>query len=453
MSVNRKLFIAMASFIVAVSLVFILITHVVVRESLGVITEMSKGEDIDGLSRDFVRYYIENGQSWEGIAKFEPSIDSAEKDLFVSYVITSKARKVLAAGGSAEEKLIMNLGIERSLQMDAATIGYLHYYDPEVANLSKLRIGIPTSVTFLLSTSLIVFIPVALLVAYWISRRFTAPLRQLVPAIDRIGNGEYGTQVQISSKDEYGKVAAAVNSMSSQLQHAEEIRRNLVADVSHELRTPLTVIQGKLDFLQQDGRLIAPEELLTLQDELIRFTRLVDDLHQLSLAEARKLTFEYKQTDVLALMKRTVDRALPGAQDKDIEIVLECEAPDSIIPVDPNRMSQVFLNLLVNAVRYTAFGGSINILLKDERDPSAKASSEKNMLCISITDNGSGIAPEHLPFLFNRFYRTDEARTRNSGGMGLGLAIAQEFILIHNGTIQVESNLGIGTTFTVRLPY
>ncbi|BCU81926.1 hypothetical protein JIR001_17090 [Polycladomyces abyssicola] len=243
--------------------------------------------------------------------------------------------------------------------MGGETVAFLYYYDPEVAYISRLRTGILDSVTFLLLAGATVFILLSLLIAYWLSKRLTAPLRMLIPAIDRLGKGEFGIQAPVVTKDEYGKVAKAFNEMSEQLQLAENVRRNLVADVAHELRTPLTIIRGKLDLVQQSGRPIEPESLLPLQDELIRLTRLVDDLHQLSLAEAKKLPLEGKPMHIPALLRRIIDRINPDAERKGIEITLTCSTDTPTIHVDPNRMTQVFLNLIVNAVRYTPSGGTV----------------------------------------------------------------------------------------------
>ncbi|MDF2964103.1 MAG: Sensory transduction histidine kinase [Paenibacillus sp.] len=410
MNVSRKLFIAMASFIVAMSLVFVLVTHLVIRESLEVIVEKSRGEEIEVLSRELIGYYQKNGGSWEGVQPFDvPQSGIRNNSEEASFLLLTMDQNRIMAKGTANEKLVKNLGIERNIRMDGKTIAILYYYDPEVANLSKLRIGIPVSVTFLLSVSAIVFILISIWIAYWISKRITAPLRKLIPAIDRLGQGEFGIQAPVLTKDEYGKVAVAFNGMSKQLQVSEEVRRNLVADVAHELRTPLTIIRGKLDLVQQGGRSIEPESLLPLQDELIRLTRLVDDLHLLSLAEAKKLPYERKLTDISDLLNRIIDHVASDAGHKDIALMFKSDTDHTAIPLDPNQMTQVFLNLLVNAIRYTPSGGSVNITVEEESSA---------MLRITVADNGPGIDPEHLPYLFNRFYRTDEARARNTGNSG-----------------------------------
>lgn len=317
--------------------------------------------------------------------------------------------------------------------------GILRYTDRDIA-----PIAVASSVTFLLLIGGFLLAGMALLIAYLVSRSITAPLRQLIPAIERLGRGEYGVQVPVLSQDEYGTVAQAFNTMSAQLRSNEEARRKLTADVAHELRTPLTIIRGKLDLIQQSGKPIQPETLLPIQDELIRLTQLVEDLQQLSLAEARRLPMNFSTEPVLPLLQRVADRLSYDAADKRITLSVSCDSSIPPVWMDANRMTQVLLNLVSNAIRYTPEGGSVKL--------HAGVLPEHGMLQISIIDTGIGISPEHLPSLFDRFYRTDEARNRNSGGMGLGLAIAKQLVLNHDGDIQVESFPGQGTAFHVRLP-
>jgi len=457
MSKQRKIFLAMAAFIVAMSVTFIALTHLVVRESFQAIVEDAKGKEIDDLAFELIRYYRDNGESWGG--KNAPAGPLAELPAPASanagYVLFDREGREVAVIGGISKPIAMALGFERSLRDGGASIGELHYYDPEVANLSKLRQGIPISILLLLIVAAVVFILISLLVAYWIARKLTAPLRHLIPAIKRVGGGEYGIGVPVTTKDEFGIVAESFNAMSAELRRTEEVRRSLVADVAHELRTPLTIVQGKLDLLQQGGDAVEPEQLLPLQDELIRLTRLVDDLHQLSLAEARKLPIDPQPTDMKALLERLIERVSFAAEDKRIRIGLAAAESSAKADVDPNRMSQVFMNLLMNAIRYTPEGGSIQVTVETGQrsaEPDAGAFPAQGMLRIVVRDTGPGIAPEHLPHLFNRFYRTDESRDRSHGGMGLGLAIAQAFVLAHGGTIAAESELGKGAAFIVQLP-
>lgn len=446
MSVGRKIFIVLSSFIIGFSTVFVFLTYVVIRDSMDAMLQTSREEELDTLQERLLGYYVKNGHTFRAVQDQAWLADNPRSaDRLESILLTSREQKTLLHEGEAVEKQIKRLGVKRTLHVEGKPVAELYYYDTDVANLTKLRIGTPTSIIILLGGGTVLFVLLSLGAAYWISRRLTAPLRKLVPAIERLGQGEYGVQAPVTSEDEYGRVAAAFNGMSSRLEQSELVRRNLVADVAHELRTPLTIVRGKLDLLQQSRQPIQPELLLPIQDELIRLTRLVGDLHQLSLAEAKQLPLVRKPTDMLDLLGQIQERIEPDADAKNLTLRLTSATEHTSVPVDPSRITQVFLNLFINAVRYTPPGGLVHTTIQEE--PAS------GMLRIDIRDTGPGIEEEHLPYLFDRFYRTDGARARHQGGMGLGLAIAKEFIVSHGGTIQAQSQQGQGATFTVRLPY
>lgn len=447
MTVSRKIFVAIASFVVSLAIIFVLLTQLIIQQSFETMAEKNRREALDAISEQVVQAYGQNG-SWEGFQGIV--LDDAKwrnyKD--ASLIVLSNDREQVYAEGTAVPRMIKNLGLKGNLYWEGRKIGRLVYYDAEIADMSKLRIGIPTSVALLLSFFAVLFVLISLLAAYWIAKRITAPLHRLIPAIDRLGRGELGVQAPVLSKDEYGKVALAFNAMSDQLRRTEETRRHLVADVAHELRTPLTIVRGKLDGLQQAGASIPPESLLPLQDELIRLSRLVDDLQLLSLAEAGKLPLEKKTINMTGLVHRVIDHVKPDAEEKNIILSLEMETDVKLIAVDPNRMTQVLLNLLINAIRYTPPWGLVKATIHELPSPAG----EKAKLRITISDSGVGMTPEQLARIFDRFYRTDEARSREGGGTGLGLAIARELVLAHGGTLKADSEPGQGSVFVIELP-
>jgi two-component system sensor histidine kinase BaeS len=446
MKVHHKLFITLTIFIIVMSSIFTWLTYLVVREAIQEVARDARGEEMDALSETILQHYQDHGQSWTGIEELDllAQIDTGQS---TSILITSAQDQVLLHAGDEIELLIRRLGLHQTLTWNREPIGHLYYYDPEVSYMSKLRIGIPLSVLTLLVMGTIIFIAASLMIAYAISKRLTAPLQQLIPIIERMGHGELGLQAPAHQKDEYGQVARAFNRMSQMLQRSETTRRNLVADVAHELRTPLTIIRGKLELAQHDGRPIDPVQLLPVQDELIRLTKLVEDLNLISLAEADRLPLEKQATDITALITTITERLRDDAERKEITLSIDNQPDLPLIHVDPYRISQVLLNLAANAIRYTPDHGTVTI--KAETIQAGNAAPE---IQITVSDTGPGIAAEHLPHLFDRFYRTDEGRSRNSGGIGLGLAIARGIVLAHQGTISVESELGLGTSFIVRLP-
>lgn len=448
MSVRQKLFLAMASLIVGMSLLTILVTVLIVNGALRSINIADRSEPIQAIEERLITYYEANGRQWGGQEELRnvildhAGIGAQAPDILL---LTPSGERLLAIGNE-DMGVVRGLGLKSALKHEGTTIGTLYYYDPEAANVRKIQLGISSSVTVLLIGFSLCLLVVSLIAAYLVAKRITSPLRILLPAIERLGEGGLGTQAPVLSRDEYGKVAQSFNAMSLHLLRAEEARRSLVADVAHELRTPLSILQGQMELLQQAGEAIEPHKLLPLQDELIRLRRLVDDLQLLSLAEAKKLTLHKREGSLPNLIHRILDRFSEEANDRSIRLTFTDKTVYAAVAFDEHRMSQVFFNLIGNAVRYTPAGGSVQVTAELEEDIGG------NKLIVRIADTGEGISAEHLPHIFDRFYRTDSARSRNSGGMGLGLAIAKELILAHGGTIEAHSVLRQGTTVVVKLP-
>lgn len=449
MSVRMKLFLVMASFIAVMCVVFAITAQFVVRDMLTVMVNEAGKSKTEEITASLLQMYDRNGRTWVGLEQAEASKLLDTGDTEAGFKVISTEHKQIFAAGSSNAPTFNYFHIKTAIRSDDTTIAWLYYSDSDIAFVAKLRRGILDMLNILLIAGAIIFIVLASVVAYWLSKRLTKPLRSLIGAIDRLGKGEAGTAADVYSKDEYGKVAYAFNQMSSDIKQAEDNRKRLVADVAHELRTPLTIIQGKLDLIQQQGQAIEPQTLLPLQDELIRITRLIDDLHQLSLAEARKLPVNKKIVAIDQLLQRTIERIKPDAEQNAVRLAWRCDTDRTEVIIDPNRMAQVFVNLLVNAIRYTDKGGTVTIAVSEDKGKS----NDHDRLLVTIADTGIGISEVHLPFLFERFYRTDEARSRSEGGMGLGLAIAKQFVLAHGGTIDADSKVGVGTSFHIRLPY
>nr|WP_306812980.1 ATP-binding protein [Paenibacillus soyae] len=441
----------MAALIVSICFISILVTVLVVNGTIRSIEITDRSEQMDRIESRLLAFYEENDEDWGtekdwAVVKNDPFMQAAGSFL----VQTADGDRLLA--GKQKEGVILSLGLKRDLYWDDAKIGSLFYYDPEAAGVRKIQLGVGSSVTVILVGFTLVLLLVSLIAAYLVARRVTAPLRLLLPAIERLGSGGLGTQAPVLSRDEYGKVASTFNEMSVRLLRAEQARRSLVADVAHELRTPLSILQGQMDLFQQRGGAIETYKLLPLQDELIRLGRLVDDLQLLSLAEARQLQLRMTVCPVSDLLARVADRFAEDAAGKALRIELIDRTGQPSIPLDEHRMTQVLFNLVGNAVRYTPHGGLVAITTEIERTAEQEGG-RRRWLTIRIADSGPGIGAEHLPHIFDRFYRTDEARARTSGGMGLGLAIAKELVLAHGGSIEAQSVVGQGTTMIVRLPF
>jgi two-component system, OmpR family, sensor histidine kinase BaeS len=441
MSFHRKIFYTLALTILGISTVFILLTHFTVQGTIEAGLEQTRSQEMLIINKRLTTYYVENNNSWKNIEQIDLLQDITQDH--PELLVKDNREQVIYHKGSSPLKLVANLGIKRDLTISNSKVGEFIYYDPEMANFTKIMIGIPISVIIILLVASSLLIIISLFIAYRLSKWLASPLQVLLPFIKRLGKGEFGIRVPVNTKDEYGKIEKAFNHMSKELEKAEIVRKNLTADVAHELRIPLTIINGKLDYLQQQGQMIRPEILLPIQDELIRLNQIVEDLRVLSLAEAGKLKLNKTPTNMVDLSYRLISSLEPIAEEKNISMAIDVQTNETTVFVDENRMKQVFLNLLTNAIRYTPNQGKIYIRLFKE----------ENALKIIVEDTGKGIEPEYLPYLFDRFYRTDEARTRYSGGTGLGLAIAKQYVVSHNGKIEVKSKVNHGTSFIVYLPY
>ncbi len=282
--------------------------------------------------------------------------------------------------------------------------------------------------------------------SYALARSITVPLRNLSHAAEQIEQGNFNLTVPVETKDEVGHLATIFNRMAEALATNTNLRRQLLANIAHELRTPLAVIQGHLEGMV-DG-VIEPnkEQLCSLHEEAIRLSRLIKDLRDLSLAEVRQLVLEKRPTDINQLISRAVTMLKPLADEKEIEVSVRLAEGLPSLVVDSDRMNQVFYNILVNAIRFAPVQGQVlvNTTLVDVAD--------RLWLRVSIEDNGPGIAPEDVPYIFDHFYRGDKSRDRKSGGSGLGLAIVKQLVEIHGGQVAVASNLAKGSQFQVLLP-
>ncbi len=274
------------------------------------------------------------------------------------------------------------------------------------------------------------------------ARRIVAPVRALADAARCVAGGEFA-QIPVTSQDELGEMALAFNTMAAELKQQHTLRRRVMADIAHELRTPLSVLQIDLESIEDGLTEPSPEVVTRLQEEVALLNRLVEDLRMLSLAEAGELQLEIQPVDVGHLVQTAVDRVRGAAQEKGVGLASELPEGLPAVAGDAQRLSQVLSNLLSNALRHTPQGGQIAVVAQrvDGKD-----------VRITVQDNGEGIPADELPHVFERFYRTDHARSRDTGGSGLGLAIARSLVEAHGGRIWTESVEGEGSTFAFSLP-
>ena len=281
-----------------------------------------------------------------------------------------------------------------------------------------------------------------LVATFVLSRRVLGPVETLTAAVRRMEQGDLTQRVESRSGDEIGELAGAFNAMAETIARAERLRRDLVNDVAHELRTPLTNIRCQVEAIQ-DGLVAADAAALSsLHEEVMLLNSLIDDLRDLSLADAGRLSLNRQPVAVDEAISSVVAAFRPRATAGDLKIEVNVAEGLPEVDADPVRLGQVLRNLLENAAAHTASGGRLEVT----------AVARDGAVAITVRDSGSGIAPEHLSRVFERFYRTDPSRSRTTGGAGLGLAIVKQLVEAHGGTVGVESKPSHGAAFTVTLP-
>jgi two-component system sensor histidine kinase BaeS len=311
-----------------------------------------------------------------------------------------------------------------------------------VANMLGL-ISVPGPFRWVIPAGLFLFLA-AVFSLLWTGRalrRMSAPLGDLLEAAEHVANGDYSHHVQEQGSRSMRALVRAFNGMAARLKLTEEQRRDLMADITHELRTPLTVIQGNLEGML-DG-IYPPDEthLKSVLEETQILSRLVDDLRTLALAESGALQLKKEPTDLVVLIGETVSAFRTQADAAGVWINLQTVEGAPLLNLDPERIRQVLSNLIANALRYTPRDGTIQVSFAVISSPAGKIAE------VIVQDNGAGIAPEVLPHIFNRFYKS-----RDSSGTGLGLPIARHLVEAHDGTISAESQAGQGTTIRIHLP-
>jgi len=438
---------------------------------------------IDRIQYQVTEYYLENN-SWEGVqplvshigeqfqhriiladadgkiiadSSSEASDEKLNLDNFSSKTLTSSLpRRNPEPGGppASQPQLFMFFGprvpppaeqIEpvAPSQGESKTIGFLF-----VLPLSQSEIGLAALQIiynqlggFFLMGALLAVI-VASLITLLLSRRILSPVKELQSAAQRLGKGDFSQRVDISDKSEIGELASTFNSMADNLQRNEQLRQHMVSDIAHELRSPLTNVRGYLEAIK-DGVIQADHDTISsIYGETILLSRLINDLQELSLAEAGELKLSLQPEDVSELVKQSIAAVQAKASEKDIALSHDIHAGLPRVNIDFLRIKQVLLNLLENALAHTPHGGRIDIAAKPVN----------GFVEISVSDNGEGIPAADINNIFERFHRVDKSRSRSTGGSGLGLTISRYIIEEHKGKIWAHSEVGKGSCFSFTLP-
>lgn len=290
-------------------------------------------------------------------------------------------------------------------------------------------------------------LPLGILLAFTVARLITAPLSSISHAAERVAHGDFTARARPFSKRGFGSemntLTENFNAMATSLERLERERKTMIADIAHELRTPLTIVQGQIDSMRYGVIPTDDDALSKLSQQTELLSRLVKDLRTLSLADAQQLRLERQAVDIVTLLAQVVESFQEEARECGITLSVKSPDPGAVVlNLDPERMMQVFINLLSNALRHTPQGGRVAVAL--QYGP--------KKVVISVKDTGEGLSQEALENAFNRFYRADSSRNRATGGTGLGLAISKTIVELHGGSITAANTKEGGAAFTIRLP-
>lgn len=365
--------------------------------------------------------------------------------LFLSYLIVILAGVSVLAGTAT---LNAPNALDRHMQRMQAAMNMGN----DVAMMEDLRTNFVAAVNDILLVAAIAATLVAVIISIIVSRRIVGPIQSMTEASTGIAGGDYHRRVAIPSEDELGTLAHSFNIMAETLEQTEQRRVALIGDVAHELRTPLAIVRSSVEAIADEAVPPDPEHLAEIQREIARLQRLVTDMENLSRAEAGQIHLTRQPADVAVLIRAATTRLQSQFEDKRVALVVVVPDAPPTIPLDADRIQQVLINLLGNALHYTPSGGRVCVSAR-LIIPTPPERNSDGAVEISVLDTGIGIAQEHISHLFERFYRVDKSRSRLGGGSGIGLTIARHLVEAHGGRIWVESQgVGKGSTFMFTLP-
>ena len=415
---------------------------------------LSRSQTDQTLAQALTSYWAEHGD-WQGAATdsdvrtvfeaSEPGTGRGRRQGAPDHILVDAEGRVVVdeTGEAIGRKLASSqLEIAAPLVVDGVTVGYLYTDAPGRVGLAAAERTFLAQVNRALLQAGVIASVLGILLGLVIARSLSAPLSGLAAAARRLAKGNLDERVPLGDTEEMAEAAQAFNEMAAELQKAETLRRNLVADIAHELRTPLTVIQGNLQAILDGVYPLEKPEIALIYDETVVLNRLIQDLRQLAQAEAGQLNLNLQPTDAGALVAGVVTSFAEQAAAHSVRLVTELPADLPPVLADPDRLRQVLSNLLSNAMRHTPAGGGVWV--------AAETGSEA--IRFAVIDTGAGIPADQLPHVFDRFWRAEPSRSRDQGGSGLGLAIVKQLVEAQGGKVGVESEVGRGSTFWFTLP-
>lgn len=442
---QRRLLLSYMLIILVSTLLFAIINYTTTQQSFAQYNLAHNRAHTELLGTTLSNYYGSHG-SWDGV---QPDLDQLALTVGTTITISDADGTIVAA--TERDR------IGQSLDLDQAEL--LQVFAPDGTLIGDVEIGYTRAIEEVSSLfesqlltrylfSLIAVISLALLLASLLARSINRPLAELSDAAEEVAHGNYDVRVSVGQQggqDQLNHLGRVFNSMVAELGSVQRLRRELVANVSHDLRTPLTVMRGYIEGLrtgQIADRRSAEIAFDAMDVEMQHLLGLVDALHGMSQLDGDSAEIARTPVDLTPFVQTEVNRMQPLAAERHIALQTDLPPQPVSVELNPHLMGQALQNLLDNAIAHTPPDGTICVA----------ARVNQNEVTLSVRDSGSGISAEHLPHIFERFYRADAERGRTTGGVGIGLSIVQRVAQLHDGTVEVESDLGRGATFTLRFP-
>lgn len=331
---------------------------------------------------------------------------------------------------------------ELALEFKGDTVGYLSI-NPTTQIRDELAINFTKHLVQTIQYSALAVLLISALLAIWLAKGFVNPINELVSGTRALTAGDFHNQITVDSKDELGQLAEDFNNLASTLESNEKTRKQWIADISHELRTPLTILRGEVEAIKDGVHQESPKVIDSLHTEILHIQNIVNDLYELSLSDVGALSYKKTDTNIYDVLSEAVEFYEDEFENSNIEVNLQNNlSSNPLIFADPNRLHQLFSNLLSNSLRYTDVGGKLNIDINYS----------DSKIHIDFYDSDPSVATADIPKLFERLYRVDNSRNRKTGGAGLGLSICKNIVSAHQGTIRAKQSTLGGLHIHIVLP-
>ncbi len=434
-----------------------LLAYIITKQQFSLYIDRGTASMGERLSAEVSSYYEHHG-SLAGLQQYMQSLSYFREDRKASggfgdrrpywadeVFIMDEARRVAASSRGELVGSMLALNEEDftifPVKTGVNTVAEVYIFNPLKRGVISMENQFLNSIARQTTNAIIITIALALIIGVLLARRITRPISELSIAIHNLARGDLESRVELTGDREFVQLSEDFNYMAQQLYEHEQSRNSLVANIAHELRTPLSILRGQLEALQTGSMELTDQVKASLVDEIIRLTRLVKELETVGLAESGALRLNIENIRTAEVLERLLPLRLV-MEEEGIEFQMDMEE-DGWIQADINRLTQILINLLSNAMQHTSRENGII---------SFSISRRGDYMHLTVGDNGPGIPEKDLPYIFDRFYRTDQARSRKEGGSGLGLAIAKSYVRAHGGVIWAESEEGVGSVFHFTLP-